>query len=68
MGFAIGLVTYPPEALCSNTAERLLGIDPRDTVEEDEDDHEEDDPPDPADKTEQELNEDIDRILEEVPL
>jgi transcriptional regulator with XRE-family HTH domain len=34
----------------------------------DEDDHEEDDAPDPADKTEQELNEDIDRILEEVPL
>jgi hypothetical protein len=30
--------------------------------------HEEDDAPDPADKTEEELNEDIDRILEEVPL
>jgi transcriptional regulator with XRE-family HTH domain len=63
MGLRIGLVTYTPGSSVFNTAERLLGIDPRDTVEE-----EEDDPPDPADKTEQELNEDIDRILEEVPL
>jgi transcriptional regulator with XRE-family HTH domain len=68
MGLHIGLVAYPPEESIFNTAGRLLGIDPRDTDEEDEDDHEEDDAPDPADTTEEELNEDIDRILEEVPL
>jgi transcriptional regulator with XRE-family HTH domain len=72
MGLRIGLVTYTPGSSVFDTAERLLGIDPRDTDEDNEDDHppkhEEDDAPDPADTTEEELNEDIDRILEEVPL
>jgi transcriptional regulator with XRE-family HTH domain len=40
-----------------------IDVGPKDL--DDEDDH---DPPDSADKTEEELNEDIDRILEEVPL
>jgi HTH-type transcriptional regulator / antitoxin HipB len=46
-----------------------VSIDVRPQNEDDLDsNHEEDDAPDPADKTEEELNEDIDRILEEVPL